>query len=270
MSRLPICPENAVKLDQYQVSAFTDTQFGGNPAAVVPLEEWLPAETMLAIAAENNLSETAFYVPEGEGFGLRWFTPEVEVDLCGHATLATAHVLFNELGHSEQPIRFQTRSGELVISRDDAGIAMDLPVHDIAETEVDPAIAAALGIEPQAAYQAPSWVYRFNSEAEVKGLAPDFRALLAATDLPVIVTAPGNEVDFVSRFFGPQVGIDEDPVTGSAHCALVPLWAQRLGKTSFQAQQVSSRGGDLYCELQGDRVMLRGVGLTFLRGQIEI
>ncbi len=259
-----------MKLDQYQVSAFTSSQFCGNPAAVVPLQEWLPAETMQAIAAENNLSETAFYVPEGEGFGLRWFTPGVEVDLCGHATLATAHVLFNELGHSAQPLRFQTRSGELLITQSDAGIALDLPVHAIAETTIDPAIAAALGIEPIAAFEAPSWVYLYESEGQVKALAPDFRALLAASELPVIVTAPGNDVDFVSRFFGPQVGIDEDPVTGSAHCALVPLWAERLGKTSFEAKQVSPRGGDLYCELQGERVMLRGRGLTFLRGEIEI
>ena len=146
-----------MKLDQYQVSAFTSRQFGGNPAAVVPLQEWLPAETMQAIAAENNLSETAFYVPEREGFGLRWFTPGVEVDLCGHATLGTAHVLFNELDHSEQPLRFQTRSGELVITQSESGIAMDLPAHKIAETAVDPAIAAALGSEPMAAVAAPSW-----------------------------------------------------------------------------------------------------------------
>lgn len=259
-----------MKLDQYQVSAFTSRQFGGNPAAVVPLQEWLPAETMQAIAAENNLSETAFYVPEREGFGLRWFTPGVEVDLCGHATLGTAHVLFNELNHSEQPLRFQTRSGELVITQSESGIAMDLPAHKIEETAVDPAIAAALGSEPMAAFAAPSWVYLYESEAQVRALAPDFRALLAASELPVIVTAAGDEVDFVSRFFGPQVGIDEDPVTGSAHCALVPLWAERLGKTAFEAQQVSARGGDLYCELQGDRVMLRGRCLTFLRGEIEI
>jgi PhzF family phenazine biosynthesis protein len=259
-----------VKLKQYQVSAFTSEPFGGNPAAIVPLQEWLPKETMLAIAAENNLSETAFYVPEGEGFGLRWFTPTVEVDLCGHATLATAHVLFNELGHEAQPLRFQTRSGELVVSHRDGGLEMDLPVHEFKQTQIDPAIAAALGSEPEGAFEAPSWVYLFQSESEVRSLAPNFRALLDATDLPVIVTAPGDEVDFVSRFFGPQVGIDEDPVTGSAHCALVPLWAERLGQNSFRAKQVSARGGDLNCELQGDRVLLRGQGLTFLRGEIEV
>ena len=260
-----------MKLDQYQVSAFTQRLFGGNPAAVVPLEDWLPEETMLAVAAENNLSETAFYVPDGDGFGLRWFTPEVEVELCGHATLATAHVLFNELGHGEPTIRFATKfSGDLFVSRDDRGICIDLPAHAIHDTDIHPAIGEALNGIPSAAYAAPSWVYEFESEDQVLALAPDFRALLVASDLPVIVTAPGKDVDFVSRFFGPQVGIDEDPVTGSAHCALVPLWAQKLGKTALTARQVSKRGGELQCELNGNRVLLRGDAITFLRGQIEL
>jgi PhzF family phenazine biosynthesis protein len=258
-------------LDQYQASAFTRKLFGGNPAAVVPLQEWLPAETMQAIAAENNLSETAFYVPDGDGFGLRWFTPEVEVELCGHATLATAHVLFNELGYTEQPIRFRTVcSGELLVSRDDDGICLDLPAHAIHLTDIHPAIGEALNGIPTAAYAAPSWVYLFDSEDQVKSLAPDMRALMVASDLPVIVTAPGDEVDFVSRFFGPQVGVDEDPVTGSAHCALVPLWAEKLGKSKLTARQVSKRGGELECELRGNRVLLRGHAVTFLRGKIEI
>jgi predicted PhzF superfamily epimerase YddE/YHI9 len=260
-----------VKLDQYQVSAFSSQPFGGNPAAVVPLVAWLPDATMQAVAAENNLSETAFYVPDGDGFGLRWFTPEVEVELCGHATLATAYVLFEELGHSADSIRFGTKfSGDLFVSRDDRGICIDLPVHAIHETDIHPAIGEALNGVPTAAYAAPSHVYLFDSEQQVRALAPDFRALLVASDLPVIVTAPGDEVDFVSRFFGPQVGIDEDPVTGSAHCALVPLWAEKLGKTELTAKQISRRGGELLCELKGDRVLLRGHAITFLRGQIEI
>jgi predicted PhzF superfamily epimerase YddE/YHI9 len=260
-----------VKLDQYQVSAFSSRPFGGNPAAVVPLDAWLPDSTLQAIAAENNLSETAFYVPDGDGFGLRWFTPEVEVELCGHATLATAHVLFVELGRGENSIRFSTKySGDLFVSRDDRGICIDLPAHAISQTDIHPAIGEALNGVPSAAYAAPSWVYEFESEALVLALAPDFRALLAASDLPVIVTAPGDEVDFVSRFFGPQVGIDEDPVTGSAHCALVPLWAEKLGKTELIARQVSKRGGELLCELKEDRVLLTGHAITFLRGQIEI
>jgi predicted PhzF superfamily epimerase YddE/YHI9 len=260
-----------VKLDQYEVSAFNRKPFAGNPAAVVPLESWLPDDLMLSIAAENNLSETAFYVPDGDDYGLRWFTPEVEVELCGHATLATAHVLFNELGVDADAIRFRTKfSGDLVVSQDERGICLDLPAHAIHETDIHPAIAEALNGVPKAAWAAPCRVYEFETEAQVLALAPDFRALLVASDLPVIVTAPGDEVDFVSRFFGPQVGIDEDPVTGSAHCALVPLWAEKLGKTELTAKQVSRRGGDLLCELKGDRVLLRGHAVTFLRGQIEV
>jgi predicted PhzF superfamily epimerase YddE/YHI9 len=259
-----------MKLDQYQVSAFTSTQFGGNPAAIVPLSEWLPTDTMQAIAAENNLSETAFFVTQGDGFGLRWFTPGVEVDLCGHATLATAHVLFNELDHQAQVLRFQTRSGELLVSQDEQGICMDFPVYKVVDSPLDPAIVAALGGAPVAAYESPFWLYRFDSEEQVLALAPDMRGLLDAADTPIIATAPGDTVDFVSRFFGPQVGVDEDPVTGSAHCALVPLWAGRLGKNKLQARQVSARGGDLLCELKGDRVEIRGQALTFLRGQIEL
>ena len=259
-----------MKLDQYQVSAFTSKQFGGNPAAVVPLQDWLPTEIMQAIAVENNLSETAFYIPQADGFGLRWFTPGVEVDLCGHATLATAHVLFNELDYSREALHFHTRSGELIVRQGDDGISMDFPVYELAQAAVDPAIARALGGNPVAAFESPFWIYQYESEAEVRALAPDMRALLDAADTPVIATARGDRVDFVSRFFGPQVGIDEDPVTGSAHCALVPLWADQLGKTEFSALQVSSRGGELHCELNGDRVLLRGNGLTFLRGQIEL
>jgi PhzF family phenazine biosynthesis protein len=259
-----------MKLDQFQVSAFSARQFGGNPAAVVPLSAWLPESTMQAIAAENNLSETAFFVREGDAFGLRWFTPAVEVDLCGHATLATAHVLFSELAFAEPMLRFNTRSGELRVSRDGEFIRLDLPAHSIEETSVDLEIVKALGWKVIAAYDAPSWVYLMETEAAVTSLKPDMRALLAASSRPVIVTAPGDEVDFVSRFFGPQVGVDEDPVTGSAHCALVPLWAGRLGKAEFSARQVSPRGGELLCSLQGDRVVLRGQARTFMRGQIQV
>ncbi|MCZ6831361.1 MAG: PhzF family phenazine biosynthesis protein [Gammaproteobacteria bacterium] len=263
-----------MELQQYQISAFTSRQFGGNPAAIVPLAEWLPAEVMLAIAAENNLSETAFYVPEGDGdgaaYGLRWFTPAVEVDLCGHATLGAAHVLFNEFGCKREELRFNTRSGELVVTRSAAGICLDLPAHAVSETTLDPQMVAALGGTPTAAFTSPSNIYLYQSEVEVRALAPDMRALLEASDTTTIVTAPGDEVDFVSRFFAPQVGIDEDPVTGSAHCALTPLWAQRLGKNTLQALQVSSRLGELACELAGDRVRLNGAAITFLRGTIVI
>ena len=259
-----------MKLDQYQVSAFSSRQFGGNPAAVVALAEWLPDSIMQAIATENNLSETAFYVAEENGFGLRWFTPAVEVDLCGHATLAAAHVLFNELDYAGDEVLFNTRSGALRVTREEGMISMDFPAYGVSAGELDPAIAAALGGKPRAAWDSSFLLYLYDSETEVRALSPDFRALLLASDKPVIATAPGQTVDFVSRFFGPQVGLDEDPVTGSAHCALVPLWAQRTGKTVLSAQQVSGRLGELQCELRGERVVMRGRGLTFLRGQIEL
>jgi predicted PhzF superfamily epimerase YddE/YHI9 len=259
-----------VDLDQYQVDAFTTRPFGGNPAAIVPLKNWLPDALMQAIAAENNVSETAFYVPEEKGFGLRWFTPALEVDLCGHATLAAAHVLFNELACGQDTLYFQTRSGELVVRQDGEGIHLDFPALPLAPTAIDPAIERALGGDATEAFSSSSPIYLYASEARVRALAPDIPALLAASELPVIVTAPGDKVDFVSRFFGPQVGIDEDPVTGSAHCALTPLWSQRLGKTRMQALQVSARLGELLCELRGDRVRMSGRALTFLRGKISV
>ncbi|MEM0954941.1 MAG: PhzF family phenazine biosynthesis protein [Pseudomonadota bacterium] len=265
-----------MKLKQYQVSAFSAEAFAGNPAAVVPLHDWLPDETLLAIAAENNLSETAYFRPEGDAYGLRWFTPTVEVELCGHATLATAHVLFSELAYTGATIRFNTvHSGELLVSQDEQGICLDLPAHTVSAVPIDASIAAALGGEPVAAYEAPSWVYEFASAADIQKLLPDLKALNSATPLPVIVTAPaepGSDDDFVARFFGPQVGVDEDPVTGSAYCALMPLWASqdKLGKQRLNARQLSARGGEVVCELRGDRVLLWGRARTFLRGSIDI
>ncbi len=265
-----------MQLTQYQVSAFSDRAFCGNPAAVVSLESWLPDATMLAIAAENNLSETAFYIDQGDHFALRWFTPTVEVELCGHATLATAHVLFNERGHGGEQIQFTTRfSGTLTVSQDDHGICLDFPVHPVTPVTLNLDIAKALGGAPVAAYDAPCWVYLYSSASEIAELSPDLGKLMAASDKPVIVTAAGSVgegVDFVSRFFGPQVGVDEDPVTGSAHCALTPLWAatDKLAKAELTARQLSRRGGDLLCTLQGERVLIRGQARTFLRGEISI
>ncbi len=256
--------------EQYQVNAFTRDQFGGNPAAVVPLQEWLPDAVMQAIAAENNLSETAFFVPEADSFGLRWFTPEVEVQLCGHATLATAWTMFNELNYTQDVLRFNTLSGELQVRRAGEQISLSLPSVGFSPGRLDPAMVSALGGEPVAAFDSASNIYLYSSEAEVAALAPDMAALAQASDTTTIVTAPGDEVDFVSRFFGPQVGINEDPVTGSAHCALVPLWAERLGKHQFEAVQVSARRGELLCELQGERVQLQGYGRCFLRGRISV
>ncbi|MCX2981517.1 PhzF family phenazine biosynthesis protein [Halieaceae bacterium IMCC14734] len=257
-------------LQQFQVSAFSARPFGGNPAAVVCLSEWLPDSLLQAIAAENNLSETAFYAAAGDAFELRWFTPTVEVDLCGHATLATAHVLFNELAYSAPEIRFTTRGGWLTARRSGASISLDFPAYELAEETVDPALAEALGAQPQAAFNGDKCLYLYANEAQVRALRPDMKALLAASDTPVIVTAPGENVDFVSRFFGPQVGIDEDPVTGSAHCALTPFWSRRLNKTTLEARQVSARGGELQCQLEGDRVHLSGQAVTFMQGTLRL
>jgi len=260
-----------VNLPIYQVDAFTGDVFGGNPAAVMPLERWLDAGLMQVIAAENNLSETAFFVPAGEGWELRWFTPAVEVDLCGHATLASAHVLFEHLGVTRGELRFQTRSGELRVTRGPGGLTLDFPALPLQPARASAAVSAALGASPEAVQEVSGGnksLYIYSNAAQVAALAPDFVALRRATPNCVIATAPGEDCDFVSRFFGPQVGIDEDPVTGSAHCALVPYWAQRLDRPVLAARQVSARGGELGCELRGDRVRLTGRAVTFMQGQV--
>ncbi|MFT4520930.1 MAG: PhzF family phenazine biosynthesis protein [Halioglobus sp.] len=258
----------------YQIDAFADRAFNGNPAAVMPLDNWLADELLQAIAMENNLSETAFIVAGDENYALRWFTPEVEVDLCGHATLAAAHALFEHLGHAGDELVFDTRSGELRVSRSSAGLTLDFPVIDLKSQEVDMSVCNALGAPANEAMAPASKggavLYVYASEDDVAGLSPDFAALLAATDVSVIVTAPGNEVDFVSRFFGPQVGLNEDPVTGSAHCSLVPYWAERMGKSRLQARQISQRGGNLDCELRDGRVFMTGTAVTFMQGTVEL
>jgi PhzF family phenazine biosynthesis protein len=258
----------------YQVDAFADQAFSGNPAAVMPLVEW-PDDAMLqALAAENNLSETAFFVPEGEGFRLRWFTPAVEVDLCGHATLASAHVLYRHLGYAASSIRFSTRSGELVVSRQGDTYVMDFPAPEMVPVAVDVAVSSALGaqaIEALLPATRPSMmVYVFDSEATVAGLTPDFSELKRATPHAVIATAPGDSRDFVSRFFGPQVGIDEDPVTGSAHCCLTVYWSAKLATAQLRARQISPRGGDVHCRLAGHRVVLSGTAVTFMEGTVYL
>ncbi|SLN73264.1 PhzF family phenazine biosynthesis protein [Oceanibacterium hippocampi] len=256
----------------YQVDAFTDRLFSGNPAAVCPLDAW-PADSVLqAIAAENNLSETAYFAPEGAGFRLRWFTPACEIDLCGHATLASAFILFTELGHAAQEIRFETQSGRLVVSRDGDWLRMDFPAWPGRAIEAPEGLAAALGIAPREVRDCGRDLMAvYDNATAVRALRPDFRALLAATKQAVIATAPGEpEFDFVSRFFAPGDGIDEDPVTGSAHCALTPYWAERLGKTELVAFQASGRGGQLRCGLAGDRVQLRGRAVLYLTGAITL
>jgi PhzF family phenazine biosynthesis protein len=259
-----------MKLEIFQVDAFTSKPFGGNPAAVVPLDAWLPDETMLAIAAENNLAETAFFVKEADGFGIKWFTPEIEMDLCGHATLASAFVLWGQLGFGGSQINFHTRSGLLTVEKQDDRLVLDFPSRPAVECNVPDGLAAALGGEPVKVLKSRDYLAVFENEADVLALVPDFRAIKELGVHAVIVTAAGDKSDFVSRFFAPSVGVDEDPVTGSAHCTLIPYWAERLGKTELFARQVSARGGELFCELHGDRVKIGGNATLYLKGEIYV
>ena len=259
-----------MKLPLYQVDAFTTRLFGGNPAAVVLLDAWLPDGVLAAIAAENNLAETAFVIARADVSPLRWFTPAVEVDLCGHATLAAADVLFRYRFASLNRIAFSTKSGELVVTREGALLKMDFPVRPGKPVAVTDALAAALGARPREAYLARDLLAIFDSESEVRALRPDFARVAALDAFALIVSAPGDEVDFVSRFFAPGAGIAEDPVTGSSHCTLTPYWAARLGKRVLTAKQLSARGGDLQCELRGERVLIAGQVVEYLRGEIEI
>lgn len=251
----------------FQVNAFTRTPQGGNPAGVCPLEAWPDTSVMQNLAASMTLAEIAFFVPQGDAFGLRWFTPQVELDLCGHATLASAHVLFRHLGYARPEVRFQTRSGELRVWNDGVALAMDLPARPAVQSVSPSGLDEALGAIPSQVWQARDLLCVFHSAQQVRQLRPRFDAIAALDVHAVIATAPGEDCDFVSRFFAPSVGVDEDPVTGSAHCTLVPYWAERLGKKRFDARQLSARGGELDCELVGDRVILRGQSVTVLEGQ---
>jgi predicted PhzF superfamily epimerase YddE/YHI9 len=254
----------------FQVDAFSGKLFSGNPAAVCPLDSWLPEDTLQAIAAENNLAETAFFVRQDGGFDLRWFTPVCEVDLCGHATLASAYVLFRELKEPGDVVRFQTKSGQLAVKREGDLLALDFPSRPPAPTEIHPALLPSLGGNPVEVLAARDYLVRYRSADEVLSLRPDMEGLKRTDKFAIIVTAPGRDCDFVSRFFAPAKGIPEDPVTGSAHTTLIPYWAKELGKTSLHARQVSSRGGELFCKLNGDRVEIAGRGVLFLKGQISI
>ncbi len=261
-----------MRIPLYQVDAFADRPFTGNPAAVCPLDAWLPDSLMQSIAAENNLSETAFFVPEGDGYGLRWFTPATEVDLCGHATLASAHVIFRFLAPERDEILFQTRqAGVLRVTRDGDLLALDFPSRPAEPCPMPEGLAAALGRVPASVLAARDYLCVYDSADEIAALTPDFAALARLDRFAVIATAPGNDgSDFVSRFFAPARGVDEDPVTGSAHCTLIPYWAARLGKTRLDARQVSRRGGRLTCALKGDRVSIGGHAVLYLIGTIEI
>ena len=263
-----------MKLPLYQVDAFSRTVFGGNPAAVCPLESWIYDATMQRIALENNLSETAFIVPRGGEWEIRWFTPVQEVELCGHATLASGWVVLQHLQPSREVVRFASKSGELVVSRDGDRLAMQLP--RLAPERVaapPPALARALGRAPiEVLGHGSKYLCVYDSATDVAALAPDFAALRTLDRYGVIATAPGaeRECDFVSRFFAPAAGVDEDPVTGSAHCLLVPYWAKVLGRVSLYAKQISLRGGDLWCVAAKDHVTLAGYVAPYLVGEIDV
>lgn len=262
----------------YQVDAFTSEIFKGNPAAVMPLESWLPDATLQALAAENNLAETAFFVRETSSdsadFHIRWFTPRIEVPLCGHATLASAWVIFNKLGWPEHAIRFQSKSGPLGVHKTpDDWLVLDSPNLHIEEQETPAIIFEALGGAPARAFHVPSDtndMIVLENEAAVRAAQPDLRILKQLGNMGLIVTAPGDQADFVSRYFAPGSGIDEDPVTGSIHSALVPYWADRLGKTKLEARQLSARGGVLHCELKGDRVAIAGQAAFYMEGTVHL
>ena len=262
---------SATRIPVYQVDAFASRVFSGNPAAICPLKKWLPDEQMQAIATENNLPMTAFFVPNPDGYDIRWFTPEVEVPLCGHATLGSAFIIFHDLAPAAKSVRFETKSGPLIVTRDGDLLSMDFPSRPPAACELSSELAAMLGSQPETILKARDYMAVYASEEDVKKVAPNLDQLKQMTDtFGLIVTAPGKQVDFVSRFFAPAQGIPEDPVTGSAHCTLIPYWAKRLGKKKLHAQQVSARGGELWCEDRGERVSISGKAVRFLEGSIYL
>ncbi len=262
-----------MKIPIYQADAFTNTLFGGNPAAVCPLQQWLSDEMLQQIAVENNLSETAYLLKEGNDYHIRWFTPGTEVKLCGHATLASAHIIFTILGHEGDTITFQSKSGPLTVSkRSDGKLVLNFPANaPELVTEVPTGIFEGLGIAPAPVFKTSfDYMVVLPSQKAIEALHPDFKKLAQAPCRGVIATAAGDEADFVSRCFYPQSGVDEDPVTGSAHTIMVPYWAKQLNKKSMKAIQLSKRRGHLDCELSGDRVLMSGHAVTFLKGEIEV
>jgi len=260
-----------VHLPYFQVDAFTSRIFGGNPAGVCLLEAWLPDEVLQRIATENNLSETAFVVGDRDRYELRWFTPTVEVDLCGHATLAAAFVIINERGFSGDTLHFQTKSGVLGASHEDGMITLDFPAWPAKRCDEVPAIMAeALGWLPRELFKTRDYLAVFSNEEEIRSLQPDMTLLARLDCLGVICTAPGADCDFVSRFFAPGAGVPEDPVTGSAHSTLIPYWSSRLGRTRLFARQLSRRGGELYCEDRRDRVGIGGRAALYSRARLEL
>ena len=260
-----------MELTIYQVDAFTNQLFGGNPAAICPLTKWLPTETMQKIALENNLSETAFILPEGDGYHIRWFTPAIEVDLCGHATLATAHALYAEMGYEGEQVVFNSRSGLLTVSKTGDLYTMNFPTDELKAVPIPNEITTALGVQPMEVFRGKDdYLAIFDNQATIENFTPDFKILGQLKARGIIASAKGDAVDFISRCFFPAAGIDEDPVTGSAHTTMTPYWAKKLNKTKLSARQLSARGGVLECEHLGDRVNISGQAVTYLRGTISL
>lgn len=259
-----------MNIPMYQVDAFTDELFGGNPAAVCPLEKWISPELMQDIAAENNLSETAFFVKKEKIFELRWFTPKIEVDLCGHATLASAHVLYNHLGYGEEQIIFSSVSGELRVTKENGRLILDFPATPPTPAEIEEKLIQGLGRRPAEVHKSRDYLAVFGSKSDILALKPNFDILEKLDCLGIIVSAKGENSDFVSRFFAPAAGIDEDPVTGSAHTTLIPFWAKKLNKKILHAFQLSRRKGELFCELAGDRVKIGGNAVTYFVGEVRL
>jgi PhzF family phenazine biosynthesis protein len=255
----------------YEVLAFTDRLFAGNPAGVCILNEWLPDPLLQKIAAENNLAETAFFIDRGDLFDIRWMTPTVEMDLCGHATLASAHVLFQHLGRAGESVRFHSPSaGELRVDRNGERLVLDFPSRPAKPCQAPARLAEGLGAEPREVFSGRDYLAVFEQQSDVAGLSPDFEIIAGLEANGVVVTAPGDDCDFVSRYFAPRVGVPEDPVTGSVHCALIPYWSKRLGKTKLHARQLSPRGGELFCEDRGDRVGIGGTAVTYVEGALRV
>ena len=251
----------------YQVNAFTNSIFGGNPAAVCQLTSWLPTELMQQLAKENNLSETAFFVQDGDIFHIRWFTPEVEMDLAGHPTLATAFVIFNHFNYAKNEIEFHSKGGPLYVAKKENGLLeMNFPSRMPIATEVPKGLVEGFNVAPIAIYKSRDYVLVFNSQADIANLQADFSCLNQVDTLGIITTAIGDDCDFVSRFFVPNSVIGEDPVTGSAHATLIPFWADKLGKNTLHAKQISERCGVLYCESKGDRVTIAGECVLYIKG----
>ncbi len=261
-----------MKVTIYQVDAFTDTLFSGNPAAVCPLQErWLDDATMQKIAFENNLSETAFYLRNNNQLYIRWFTPSTEVDLCGHATLASAHVLFNHEQYSQSVIQFNSRSGILTVKKENGFLVMDFPADTIETTGITEEIRSCFDIQPQELYRGKTdYMLVYGNEEQIKNIRCNLASIAQIKARGIIITAPGNDCDFVSRFFAPQSGVDEDPVTGSAHTTLTPYWSKRLNKDALRAVQLSKRRGFLRCRNKGERVEISGKAVTYMTGEITV